>query len=85
MDVLKSEVESMARAHQSIASQMKTELEEPLTAFSGMIRERRKIVQGGCEKVLKLKMQQTQQVNKVIRLFPTLRTGANLQIDKRSL
>lgn len=66
MDVLKSEVESMARAHQSIASQMKTELEEPLTAFSGMIRERRKIVQGGCEKILKLKMQQTQQVNKVI-------------------
>lgn len=69
MDVLKSEVESMAKAHQSIASQMKTELEEPLTAFSGMIRERRKIVQGGCEKILKLKMQQTQQVNKVFRFF----------------
>lgn len=67
MDILRLEVEGMGKAHQSIASQMKTELEEPLTAFSSTMRERRKIVQGGCEKILKLKMQQTQQVNKVIR------------------
>lgn len=80
MDALKLEVDSMAKAHQSIAGQMKTELEEPLTAFAGMIRERRKFVQGGCEKILKLKMQQTQQVNKVIRLIQSLEAdSANLQ------
>jgi hypothetical protein len=65
MDVMRLEVESMAKAHQNIANQMKTELEEPLTAFAGAMRERRRIVQVGCEKLLKQKMQQTQQVNKV--------------------
>jgi hypothetical protein len=55
----------MGKAHQTIASQMKTELEEPLGAFAGAMRERRKIVQGGVEKLMKLKIQQTQQVNKV--------------------
>lgn len=70
MDVLRLEVESMAKAHQNIANQMKTELDEPLTAFSGAMRERRKIIQGGCEKLLKLKMQQTQQVNKVGHSHP---------------
>lgn len=65
MDVLRQEVESMGKAHQHIASQMKTELEEPLGAFAGAMRERRKIVQGGVEKLMKLKIQQTQQVNKV--------------------
>jgi len=72
LDVLRLEVESMAKAHQNIANQMKTELDEPLTAFSGAMRERRKIVQGGTEKLLKLKMQQTQTVNKVISLPPPL-------------
>jgi len=60
----------MAKAHQNIASQMTTELEEPLTAFAGGMRERRRIVQGGCEKLHKLKMQQTQQVNKVDYISP---------------
>jgi hypothetical protein len=55
----------MGKAHQNIAGQMKTELEEPLAAFSGAMKERRKIVQGGIEKLLKTKTQQTQQVNKV--------------------
>lgn len=64
----------MAKAHQNIAGQMKTELEEPLTAFTGAMRERRKIVQGGCEKLLKLKMQQTQQVNKVRNDFRPAKT-----------
>ncbi|KAI5788468.1 hypothetical protein EDC01DRAFT_660224 [Geopyxis carbonaria] len=64
LDVLRLEVESMAKAHQNIAGQFKTECEEQLTAFSGAMRERRKIVQGGIEKLLKLKMQQTQTVNK---------------------
>ncbi|CBX91109.1 hypothetical protein LEMA_P061430.1 [Plenodomus lingam JN3] len=63
-DVIKAEVESMGKAHQSIAQQMKTELEEPLAAFAGGMKERRKIVQNGIEKLLKLKMQQTATVNK---------------------
>jgi hypothetical protein len=65
LDVLRGEVESMGKAHQTIAGQMKTELEEPLAAFAGAMKERRKIVQGGIEKLLKVKIQQTQQVNKV--------------------
>lgn len=63
-DVIRGEVEAMGKAHQSIAQQMKTELEEPLAAFAGGMKERRKIVQGGIEKLLKLKMQQTAAVNK---------------------
>jgi hypothetical protein len=63
-DVIRGEVESMGKAHQSIAQQMKTELEEPLAAFAGGMKERRKIVQGGIEKLLKTKMQQTANVNK---------------------
>ncbi|KAF2687334.1 hypothetical protein K458DRAFT_296456 [Lentithecium fluviatile CBS 122367] len=63
-DVIRGEVESMGKAHQSIAAQMKTELEEPLAAFAGGMKERRKIVQGGIEKLLKTKMQQTATVNK---------------------
>lgn len=55
----------MAKQHQSIAAQMKTELEEPLAAFAGGMKERRKIVQGTVEKLLKTKIQQTQHVNKV--------------------
>ena len=55
----------MGKAHQSIAAQMKSELEEPLGAFAGGLKERRKIVQSGIEKLLKVKVQQTQVVNKV--------------------
>lgn len=55
----------MAKQHQNIAAQMKTELEEPLAAFAGGMKERRKIVQNGIEKILKTKIQQTQHVNKV--------------------
>jgi len=55
----------MGKSHQNIAGQMKTELEEPLAAFAGAMKERRKIVQGGIEKLLKVKVGQTQQVNKV--------------------
>ncbi len=65
LDVLRGEVEQMGKSHQNIASQMKTELEEPLAAFAGAMKERRKIVQGGIEKLLKIKTQQTQHVNKV--------------------
>jgi hypothetical protein len=63
-DVIRTETESMGKAHQNIAQQMKTELEEPLAAFAGGMKERRKIVQNGIEKLLKLKMQQTSTVNK---------------------
>jgi hypothetical protein len=55
----------MGKQHQNIAAQMKTELEEPLAAFAGGMKERRKIVQNTVEKLLKIKVQQTQQVNKV--------------------
>ena len=65
LDVMRGEVESMGKAHSAIAAQMKSELEEPLVAFAGGMKERRKIVQTGIEKLLKVKVQQTQVVNKV--------------------
>ncbi|KAK4495787.1 hypothetical protein PRZ48_013055 [Zasmidium cellare] len=64
LDVVRGEVESMGKAHATIAAQMKSELEEPLLAFTGGIKERRKIVQNGIEKLLKTKNQQTATVNK---------------------
>ena len=64
LDVMRGEVESMAKSHQNIAAQMKSELEEPLMAFAGGMKERRKIVQTGIEKLFKTKQQQTQTVNK---------------------
>jgi len=64
LDVVRGEVECMGKAHQNIAQQMKSELEEPLSAFAGGIKERRKIVQSGIEKLLKTKTQQTTTVNK---------------------
>lgn len=63
-DVVRGEVESMGKTHQGIAGQMKSELEEPLGAFTGGMKERRKIVQSGIEKLHKTKTQQTQAVNK---------------------
>ncbi|KAH8904269.1 hypothetical protein BR93DRAFT_960950 [Coniochaeta sp. PMI_546] len=64
LDTVRGEVESIAKQHQNIAAQMKTELEEPLAAFAGGMKERRKIVQNTVEKLLKVKIQQTQLVNK---------------------
>jgi len=58
----------MGKAHQNIAAQMKSELEEPLAAFAGGMKERRKIVQSGIEKLLKVKTQQTMAVNKVCEM-----------------
>ena len=71
LDVMRGEVESMGKAHQAIAAQMKSELEEPLGAFAGGMKERRKIVQNGVEKLFKLKQQQTHVVNKVRLSFRT--------------
>lgn len=65
LDTVRGEVESMGKAHQSIAGQIKSELEEPLAAQAGGMKERRKIVQSGIEKILKVKIQQTNAVNKV--------------------
>ena len=65
LDVMRGEVEAMGKSHQQVAQQMKSELEEPLAAFAGGMKERRKIIQSGVEKLLKTKIQQTQQVNKV--------------------
>ena len=64
LDVVRGEVESMGKAHQAVAGQMKSELEEPLSAFTGGMKERRKIVQAGIEKLLKTKNQQSATVNK---------------------
>ncbi|KAK3384327.1 hypothetical protein B0T24DRAFT_80705 [Lasiosphaeria ovina] len=64
LDVVRGEVESIAKQHNGIAAQMKSELEEPLAAFAGGMKERRKIVQNTVEKLLKTKIQQTQMVNK---------------------
>jgi len=64
LDVVRAEAESMGKEHQAIAAKMKSELEEPLVAFAGGLKERRKIVQNGIEKLLKVKTQQTGTVNK---------------------
>ncbi|KZF19774.1 hypothetical protein L228DRAFT_263627 [Xylona heveae TC161] len=64
LDVTRSELESIAKSHQNIAAQMKSELEEPLSAFAGGLKERRKIVQSCIEKLLRVKIQQTNTVTK---------------------
>ena len=64
-DTVRGETEAIAKAHAAIAGQMKRELEEPLVAFAGGSKERRKIIQTGIERLLKTKIQQTQTVNKV--------------------
>ncbi|PYI05922.1 SH3 protein [Aspergillus sclerotiicarbonarius CBS 121057] len=63
-DTVRGETEAIAKAHAAIAGQMKRELEEPLVAFAGGSKERRKIIQTGIERLLKTKIQQTQAVNK---------------------
>lgn len=73
----------MGKSHQNVASQMKTELDEPLAAFAGAMKERRKIVQGGIEKLLKVKVQQTNQVNKVGTIVPTIRNELLIVSDSR--
>lgn len=65
LDVVRGETEAIAKAHAAISQQMKSELEEPLAAFAGGMKERRKIVQNSIEKLLKVKNQQTHTVNKV--------------------
>lgn len=64
LDVARGETEAMGKQHALIAQQMKTELEEPLGAFAGGMKERRKIVQSGIERLLKTKQAQTAHVNK---------------------
>ncbi|KAL9048419.1 MAG: hypothetical protein Q9162_007737 [Coniocarpon cinnabarinum] len=64
LDVVRAEVESVGKSHQNIAQQMRSELDEQLAAFAGGMKERRKIVQTGIEKLLKTKTQQTGTLNK---------------------
>ncbi|KAJ5386380.1 hypothetical protein N7509_008921 [Penicillium cosmopolitanum] len=64
LDVVRGETEAIAKAHSAIAGQMKTELEEPLSAFASGLKERRKIIQNTIERLHKTKVQQTQVVNK---------------------
>jgi hypothetical protein len=63
LDVARGETEQMAKQHKLIAEQMKQELEEPLGNFAGGMKERRKIVQNGIERLLKTKIAQTKAVN----------------------
>lgn len=65
LDVVRGEIEATGKSHQNISQQMRTELDEQLAAFAGGMKERRKIVQTGVEKLHKLKAQQTQTSNKV--------------------
>ncbi|KAJ5239782.1 hypothetical protein N7468_004401 [Penicillium chermesinum] len=64
LDTVRGETEAIAKAHLAIAGQMKSELEEPLAAFASGLKERRKIIQNGIERLHKIKVQQTQVVNK---------------------
>lgn len=64
LDVVRGETESMGKQHALIAQQMKSELEEPLIAFAGGMKERRKIVQTGVERLFKTKQAQLAHVNK---------------------
>jgi hypothetical protein len=64
LDVLRGEVENTGKQHAGIAHQMKSELEEPLAAFAGGMKERRKIVQIGVDRLLKTKQGQSAQVAK---------------------
>ena len=64
LDVARGETEEMAKQHGLISQQMRSECEEPLAAFAGGIKERRKIVQTGVERLLKTKQGQTAHVNK---------------------
>lgn len=63
--MVRGETEAIAKAHSAIAAQMKSELEEPLAAFASGLKERRKIIQTGIERLHKAKVQQTALVNKV--------------------
>jgi hypothetical protein len=62
LDVARGETEQMGKQHKLIAEQMKQELEEPLNSFAGGMKERRKIVQNGIERLLKTKIAQTKSV-----------------------
>ncbi|KAK9473870.1 uncharacterized protein V1510DRAFT_428908 [Dipodascopsis tothii] len=64
LDTVRAETEQMGKAHANTAAQIKTELDEPLAAFSAGMRERRKIVQTTIERLTKAKNNQLATVNK---------------------
>ncbi|ETN46201.1 uncharacterized protein HMPREF1541_00385 [Cyphellophora europaea CBS 101466] len=64
LDVARGETEAMGKSHALISQQMRSECEEPLAAFASGMKERRKIVHNGIEKLLKTKQSQTAHVNK---------------------
>lgn len=77
LDVVRGETEAIAKAHSAIAAQMKSELEEPLAAFASGLKERRKIIQNGIERLHKTKVQQTALVNKVRWISLVINEDAN--------
>ena len=64
LDVARGETEGMGKQHGLISQQMRSECEEPLGAFAGGMKERRKIVQNGVERLHKTKQGQTAHANK---------------------
>ena len=64
LDTARGETEAMGKQHALISQQMRSECEEPLGAFAGGMKERRKIVQTGVERLHKTKQAQTAQVHK---------------------
>ncbi|KAK9371278.1 hypothetical protein V1509DRAFT_614176 [Lipomyces kononenkoae] len=64
LDTVRGETEQMAKAHANTATQIKTELEDPLIAFTAAMRERRKMVQTTLDKLSKAKLAQQTTVQK---------------------
>lgn len=69
LETIRSTTENLGKSHLSAAHQFKADLEEPLSAFAGNIRSRRKTVQVMMEKLTKGKMNQQNQVERAREKF----------------
>lgn len=69
LDTIRTTTENLAKSHQTSAQQFRAELEEPLNAFAGNIRSRRKTVQVMMEKLTKGKVNQENQVARAREKF----------------
>lgn len=69
LDKIRSNTENLGKTHSNAAQQFKAELDEPLAAFSGTMRSRRKTVQSLMEKLNKAKLQQENHVERCREKF----------------
>lgn len=69
LDTIRSNTEILAKSHANAAHQFRTELEEPLSSFSGNLRARRKTVQALTEKLTKAKLYQRHAVDRAKERF----------------